>query len=119
MIDARGRLLGMSTFGPRRSVLVIPAATIARVAAALLETGQVARGWLGVGLHPVALPRDLIDRAGARQRADGGQPGRQRAGGRRAAARRHSAGGRAARGWAASAPWPRRLLSNPSATNWS
>ena len=65
VIDARGRLLGMSTFGPRRSVLVIPASTLARVAAALLETGQVARGWLGVGLHPVALPRELTDRAGA------------------------------------------------------
>ncbi len=65
VIDARGGLLGMSTFGPRRSVLVIPSATIARVAAALLETGQIARGWLGVGLHPVALPRDLIERAGA------------------------------------------------------
>ncbi len=63
VIDARGDLLGMSTFGPRRSVLVIPAATIARVAAALLETGQVTRGWLGVGLHPVALPRELVGRA--------------------------------------------------------
>ena len=64
VIDARGSLLGMSTFGPRRSVLVIPAATIARIAAALLERGRVARGWLGVGLHPVALPRDLVERAG-------------------------------------------------------
>jgi S1-C subfamily serine protease len=64
VVDSRGGLLGMSTFGPHRSVLVIPSATIARVAAALLETGQVARGWLGVGLHPVALPRDLADRAG-------------------------------------------------------
>ena len=65
VIDARGRLLGMSTFGPRRRALVIPSATIARVAAALLRDGQVVRGWLGVGLHPVALPRDLLDRAGA------------------------------------------------------
>jgi S1-C subfamily serine protease len=65
VIDARGGLLGMSTFGPRRSVLVIPAATIARVAAALLASGRVDRGWLGVGLHPVALPRELVDRAGA------------------------------------------------------
>jgi S1-C subfamily serine protease len=63
VLDARGGLLGMSSFGPRRTVLVIPSATIGRVAAALLETGQVARGWLGVGLHPVALPGELAGRA--------------------------------------------------------
>jgi S1-C subfamily serine protease len=65
VIDARGRLLGMSTFGPRRSVLVIPSATIARVTLPLLAQGHVARGWLGVGLHPVALPKELGDRAAA------------------------------------------------------
>jgi S1-C subfamily serine protease len=64
VVDSRGFLLGMSTCGPHRSVLVIPAATIARVVPALLQGGRVARGWLGLGLHPVALPRDLIDRAG-------------------------------------------------------
>jgi S1-C subfamily serine protease len=65
VIDAHGRLIGMSTFGPRRTVLVIPAATIARVAMPLLAQGHVVRGWLGVGLHPVALPKDLSERAGA------------------------------------------------------
>jgi S1-C subfamily serine protease len=65
VIDARGRLVGMSTFGPRRSVLVIPAATIARVTVPLLAQGHVARGWLGIGLHPVALPKELSERAGA------------------------------------------------------
>lgn len=65
VIDAEGRLLGMSTFGPRRTVLVIPGSTIARVLEALLADGRVARGWLGVGLHPVALPRDLAERSGA------------------------------------------------------
>jgi S1-C subfamily serine protease len=63
--DAMGGLLGMSTFGPRRTVLVIPSATIARVVDALLVHGRMARGWLGVGLHPVALPRDMHERAGA------------------------------------------------------
>jgi S1-C subfamily serine protease len=62
--DATGGLLGMSTFGPRRTVLVIPSATIARVVDALLVHGRIARGWLGVGLHPVALPRDMHERAG-------------------------------------------------------
>ncbi len=67
VIDAAGRLLGMSTFGPRRRVLVIPAATIGRVLEVLLREGRVLRGWLGVGLHPVALPRELAERTGAAQ----------------------------------------------------
>ena len=56
VIDAAGRLIGMSTFGPRQQVLVIPTATIARVAAQLAAHGRVARGWLGVGVQPVAIP---------------------------------------------------------------
>jgi S1-C subfamily serine protease len=65
VIDAEGAVLGMSTFGPRRSVMVIPSATIARAAEQLLQGGKIARGWLGVGLHEVALPRDISARAGA------------------------------------------------------
>ena len=64
VVSAEGGLLGMSTFGPRRDVLVIPAATIAGVLDQLLHTGRIARGWLGIGLHPVALPRDLAEREG-------------------------------------------------------
>jgi S1-C subfamily serine protease len=59
VLDATGALLGMSTSGPRRRALVIPAATIARVVDPLLEHGHVARGWLGVGLQPVAIPDSL------------------------------------------------------------
>ena len=65
VLDAQGALLGMSTFGPRRGVMVIPATTIARGLDQLLERGRMARGWLGVGLHPVALPPDLAARSGA------------------------------------------------------
>lgn len=65
VVDCHARLLGMSTFGPRRSVLVIPASTIDCVLAPLLREGRIARGWLGVGLHPVALPHELAERAGA------------------------------------------------------
>ena len=64
VLSATGGLLGMSTFGPRSDVLVIPAATIARVLDQLLEGGSIARGWLGVGLHPVALPREIAEREG-------------------------------------------------------
>lgn len=65
VIDTEGGVLGMSTFGPRREVMVIPSSTIARVTEHLLSQGRVSRGWLGVGLHEVALPRDIAARAGA------------------------------------------------------
>ncbi|MBV9811743.1 MAG: serine protease, partial [Acetobacteraceae bacterium] len=65
VLDARGSVLGMSTFGPRRTVLVIPAATIERVLEPLLRHGRISRGWLGVGLHPVALPSEMTERAAA------------------------------------------------------
>ncbi len=65
VVNAEGGLLGMSTFAPGRSVLVIPTATIGRVLEQLLHEGRIARGWLGVGLHPVALPKDIAEREGA------------------------------------------------------
>jgi S1-C subfamily serine protease len=54
-LDASGRAFGMVVFGPRRQVLVIPAATIGRVATALEAHGKVARGYLGLGLQPTKL----------------------------------------------------------------
>jgi S1-C subfamily serine protease len=56
VLDAAGHLLGMSTAGPGGRALVIPAATIERVLDPLLATGRIERGWLGLALHPVALP---------------------------------------------------------------
>jgi S1-C subfamily serine protease len=64
VVDQTGALLGMSTSGPRRRALVIPAATIARVVDPLLEHGHIARGWLGVGLQPVAIPETLQAESG-------------------------------------------------------
>ena len=64
VLDASGALLGMSTLGSRREVLVIPVATIERIVPQLLEHGEIARGWLGVALHPVAVPDALRDGAG-------------------------------------------------------
>lgn len=63
-LDAAGSLLGMSTAGPRRRALVIPAVTIERVLDPLLAEGRIARGWLGVGLQPVAVPDSLRAAAG-------------------------------------------------------
>ena len=54
-LDAEGRALGMAVFGPRRRTLVIPAATIDRVAATLVAKGRIARGYLGLGLQAVKL----------------------------------------------------------------
>jgi S1-C subfamily serine protease len=54
-LDASGHALGMAVFGPRRRTLVIPAATIDRVAELLATKGRIARGYLGLGLQPVRL----------------------------------------------------------------
>ena len=54
-LDASTRSFGMVVFGPRRQVLVIPAATIERVATTLETHGKVARGYLGLGLQPTNL----------------------------------------------------------------
>jgi S1-C subfamily serine protease len=66
IFDAAGSCIGMSTFGPRGQVLVIPAATIDRVVPTLLKDGRVARGWLGVALQAVAVPdalRETVDQS--------------------------------------------------------
>ena len=54
----------MSTSGPRRRALAIPAATIERVLDPLLADGRVARGWLGVGLQHVLVPERFREAAG-------------------------------------------------------
>ncbi len=64
VLDMQGRLLGMSTLGPRRRALVIPPATVERVLDPLLSQGRVPRGWLGVALQPVALPEAMQASAG-------------------------------------------------------
>jgi S1-C subfamily serine protease len=53
-LDASGAAIGMAVRGARR-VLVIPAATIERVAARLEAHGRIARGYLGLGLQPIRL----------------------------------------------------------------
>lgn len=68
-LDASGDAFGMAVLGPRR-VLVIPTATIERVAAQLEARGRIARGYLGLGLQPVRLDDGVgamvmnVDKAG-------------------------------------------------------
>ena len=64
VFSAAGAFLGMSTLGPRARVLVIPSATLERIVPLLLKDGRVARGWLGVALHPVVVPDALREQAG-------------------------------------------------------
>ncbi len=59
LVDVRGRVIGVNTSGPRRSVLTVPAATVNRVVDQLLAKGRVVRGYIGVALQPVDLPAAL------------------------------------------------------------
>jgi S1-C subfamily serine protease len=63
VLDATGSCLGMSTFGPRDQVIVIPTATIERIVPQLAKDGRIARGWLGVALQAVAVPDALRETA--------------------------------------------------------
>lgn len=57
VVNARGEALGIATsIHSRIAPVAIPAATVDRVAAELRRRGYVARGYLGVGMQPVALP---------------------------------------------------------------
>ncbi|THD42094.1 MAG: serine protease [Bradyrhizobium sp.] len=57
-LDASGRAFGMAVFGPRQTVLVIPAATIDLVAGKLQTHGRIARGYIGLGLQAAKLDGD-------------------------------------------------------------
>jgi len=57
LVDAEGRIVGINTSGLSRFMPVaIPVPTANRVIKDLLEKGRVARGYLGIGMHPVHLP---------------------------------------------------------------
>jgi len=59
VIDAEGAPLGMAVLGPRRRPLVIPMATIERIAPRLLADGRIRRGYLGLGLQSLRLDEAL------------------------------------------------------------
>jgi S1-C subfamily serine protease len=57
VVDTAGRVLGIATGALSRIAgLALPVSTVNRVVDEILRTGHVARGYLGLGLHPVALP---------------------------------------------------------------
>ncbi len=55
LVAVDGSFIGMAVFGPRRRVLAVPAATIARIAPVILDRGHISRGYLGVSLQRVSL----------------------------------------------------------------
>jgi S1-C subfamily serine protease len=60
VIDAAGRAIGIATVAlSRTSPIAIPVETVNRVTDSLLTHGTVPRGFIGVGLQPVALPDHL------------------------------------------------------------
>ncbi len=60
LVDARGDVVGLNTSGLARGMgLAIPATTVNRVMVELLEKGHIARGYLGIGMQPVLLPKPL------------------------------------------------------------
>ncbi len=57
-IDEQGRVLGINTSGLSRFAgVIVPVATVNRVVAELDKKGHIGRGYLGVGMAPVALPQ--------------------------------------------------------------
>ncbi|HEY6293423.1 MAG TPA: S1C family serine protease [Terriglobia bacterium] len=60
VVNHQGCVLGIATSGlSRYGAVVIPAATVERVTAELEKRGHVGRGFLGVGMAPVRIPRKL------------------------------------------------------------
>jgi S1-C subfamily serine protease len=65
LVNTAGEVLGMNLNGPRNRVVTLPTANLDRIVKTLLERGSLSRGYLGVGLQPVALPATLQQSLGA------------------------------------------------------
>jgi len=62
-LDTAGNLIGLVSTGlSRSSVLAVTRGTIHRIAGKLGQQGYVSRGFLGVTLQPVALPREMREK---------------------------------------------------------
>jgi len=59
VVDGDAASLGMAVLGPRRRPLVIPMATVERIAPRLLADGRIRRGYLGLGLQSLRLDEAL------------------------------------------------------------
>ena len=59
LVNSQGEFLGLNTAGLHRTGLTVPSATVARIAADLLDRGRVERPYLGLAMQPVPLPESL------------------------------------------------------------
>jgi S1-C subfamily serine protease len=65
LVDVDGRVHGVNSGGLSRPfATTITTATVDRVAGELLERGYVARGWLGIAMHPVRFNPGARERLG-------------------------------------------------------
>jgi serine protease DegQ len=63
LVNVAGEIVGINTTGLARGAgLTIPATTVDRVVDQVLKHGHVARPYLGIGMHPVALPDKLREK---------------------------------------------------------
>lgn len=62
LVNSQGEFLGMNTAGLHRSGITVPASTVSRVAAELLEKGRVERPYLGLAMQSVPVPESLRSR---------------------------------------------------------
>ncbi len=59
-VNTQGETIGIATSGLSRIAgLAVPVSTVNRVVEELLTKGHISRGYLGVGLQPIALPEAL------------------------------------------------------------
>ena len=67
LTDLEGHAIGLQTAGlVRNTAIVVPESALGRVAHAILATGRVERGFLGVSTYPVRLPAPLEAAVGQR-----------------------------------------------------
>ena len=65
LVDSRGRIVAINTAGLARGVaLALPLDFVSVVVEELLTRGRIARGYLGIGVHPVRVPGADQDRRG-------------------------------------------------------
>jgi S1-C subfamily serine protease len=64
IINANCEVLGIANSGPGRSAAVIPAGTVNRVVDQILKHGRTVRGYIGIGVQPVAFPEDAWQELG-------------------------------------------------------
>jgi S1-C subfamily serine protease len=63
VINTQGKVIGIATNGLSRIAgLAVPVSTVNRVVEQLLTKGHISRGYLGVGLQPIAIPETLAGR---------------------------------------------------------